>query len=169
VPRPTPPGAGAENQRARRLRAPLFVSLGTLLAIEALGGLVIFFARLAWGITPGETLHVIAGVALTLVYAVYQWQHWSRVAPFRARLDYALGLIAAIFMAATNLTGLWLGALWWQVRVVEASSDAVRYPSPLAAAHNIGSMVVLTFVGAHLGAVLTRDARAKRERRTGDL
>lgn len=139
------------------------VTLWTLLAIEAIGGLVIFFARLAWGVTPGETLHVVGGAALTVAYAIYQWQHWSRVAPFRARLDYALGLIAAIFMAATNLTGLWLGVMWWQVRIAQASGEAVRYPSALTAAHNIGSMVVLTFVGAHLGAVLTRDARAKRE------
>ncbi len=139
-----------------------------LLAVEALGGLVIFFARLAWGVIPGETLHVIGGVALTVAYAIYQWQHWSRVAPFRARLDYALGLIAAVFMAATNLTGLWLGALWWHVRISEASGEAVRYPSALSAAHNIGSMVVLTFVGAHLGAVLTRDARAGREPRAAD-
>jgi hypothetical protein len=160
VPRPT--ASGAEYPRAKRLRAPLLITLWTLLAIEALGGLVIFFARLAWGHTPGEALHVIGGVALTFAYAIYQWQHWGRVAPFRARLDYALGLIAAIFMAATNLTGLWLGALWWQERIAHASSAAVRYPSPLSAAHNIGSMVVLTFVGAHLGAVLTRDARAKR-------
>ena len=154
--------SGSSYPRTMRLRAPLLITLWTLLGIEALGGLVIFFARLAWGVTPGEALHVVGGLALTLVYTIYQWQHWSRVAPFRSRLDYALGLVAAIFMAATNLTGLWLGALWWRERIVALSGVPVHYPSPLSAAHNIGSMVVLTFVGAHLGAVLMRDARARR-------
>lgn len=103
----------------------------------------------------------MAGVALTIVYAIYQWAHWQRVAPFRARLDYALGLIAAIFMALVNLTGLWLGAAWWRTRMIVKEPDAVAYPPALSAAHNIASMVVLTFALAHLGAVLMRDrARA---------
>lgn len=155
-------GAGTPAKRAARLRAPLLLTLATLLAVEAIGGLTIFFARLAFGTTPGESLHVIAGVALTAIYAVYQWAHWGRVAPFRARLDYALGLIAAIFMALVNLSGLWLAAAWWRTRVIAGSSDPVAYTPTLSAAHNIASMVVLTFVGAHLVAVLMRDrARAR--------
>jgi predicted O-methyltransferase YrrM len=106
-------------------------------------------------VTPGETLHVVAGLALTVVYAVvYQWRHWVRVRPFRRQLHYALGLIAALFMAATNLTGLWLGALWLRDRVIAPMETAVRYPPLLGAVHNVASMVVLTFVGAHVGAVL---------------
>lgn len=124
-----------------------------LLALEALGGLVIFVARLLDGTLPGETLHVIAGLALTVVYAVYQWTHWRRVAPFRARPDYALGLLAALSMALVGLTGLVLAAGWWRGR----GAGPVDYPPFLSAIHNIGSMVVLTFAGAHLGAVLRRD------------
>ena len=146
--------------RAARLRAPLLLTLAALLAVEAIGGLVIFFARLAFGTTPGESLHVIAGVLLTAVYAIYQWQHWDRVAPFRARLDYAMGLIAAVFMVLVNGTGLWLGAAWWSAR----GSGPASYDPRLSAVHNIASMVVLTFVGAHLGAVLMRDrARSRAE------
>lgn len=151
------PGAGLTATRAARLRAPLLLTLATLLAVEAVGGLTIFFARLAFGTTPGESLHVVAGVALTAVYAAYQWTHWRRVAPFRARLDYALGLIAAIFMALVNLSGLWLAAAWWRTRVVAGDGGRVAYDPALSAAHNIAGMVVLTFVGAHLGAVLMRD------------
>jgi hypothetical protein len=33
----------------------------------------------------------------------------------------------------------------------------VRYPPLLCAVHNVASMVVLTFVGAHVGAVLFRE------------
>ncbi|HEY3215297.1 MAG TPA: hypothetical protein VGK93_02265 [Candidatus Eisenbacteria bacterium] len=126
---------------------------------------MIFWSRLAFGTTPGETLHVVAGLLLTVVYAVYQWRHWSRVRPFRSQLDYAMGVLAAAFMALTNLTGLILGSLWWSyrfgphLRFGPAANDAVRYPPLLSAAHNIGSMVVLAFVGAHLGAVLMRDRR----------
>ena len=118
---------------------------------------MIFCARLAFGTTPGETLHVVAGLMLTAVYAVYQWRHWSRVRPFRAQLDYAMGLLAATFMALTNLTGLILAVSWWQHRFGQAAEGPVSYPPLFSAAHNIGSMVVLAFVGAHLGAVLRRD------------
>jgi hypothetical protein len=153
------PGAPLEELRARRLRAPLLLLVWVLLGIEAAGGLVIFVARVAFGTTPLEALHVWCGVALTAGYAVYQFRHWWRVAPFRRQLHYAIGLLAAIFMAATNLTGLVLAAAWWKVRIVAGSAAAVPYPPVLSAAHNIGSMLVLTFVGAHLGAVLVRDRR----------
>lgn len=133
-----------------------------LLAIEGAGGIVIFFARLAAGRTPGESLHVGAGALLTFVYAAYQWQHWSRVAPWRSRMDYALGLIAALSMAGALGTGLWLAWPWWQVRIVAGSTYPVPYPTAVSAAHNIMSMLVLTFVGAHLAAVLLRDAAAAR-------
>ena len=33
----------------------------------------------------------------------------------------------------------------------------MTYPPLMSAVHNIGSMLVLTFAGAHLGAVLLRD------------
>jgi hypothetical protein len=145
--------------RARRLRAPLLAALWALLAFEAVGGLVIFFARLAVGTLPGEAAHVFAGVALTIVYAAYQWGHWTRVAPLRSRLDYALGLIAAIALALTQLTGLALAWPWWLAR---GGSAPAAYAPLLSGAHNVMSMFVLTFAGAHLGAVLQRDARAGR-------
>jgi hypothetical protein len=149
------------SPRARRLRAPLLVALWAVLALEAVGGLLIFFARLAAGRTPGETVHVAGGVALTALYVVYQWGHWGRVAPFRKRLDYALGLIATLSLALAQLTGLWLGVEWWRTRAVGPA--AVPYTPLVSAAHNVMSMFVLTFVGAHLGAVLQRDARARRD------
>jgi hypothetical protein len=143
------------------MRAPLLVALWTLLAFEAVGGLVIFFARLAVGALPGEAAHVYAGIALTFAYAAYQWGHWNRVAPFRARLDYALGLIAAIALTLTQLTGFALAWPWWLAR---GTAMPAAYGSLLSGAHNVMSMFVLTFVGAHLGAVLQRDARARAER-----
>jgi hypothetical protein len=143
------------------MRAPLLVALWGLLAFEAAGGLVIFFARLAAGALPGEEAHVYAGIALTFAYAAYQWGHWHRVAPFRARLDYALGLIAAIALALTQLTGFALAWPWWLAR---GTATPAVYGSLLSGAHNVMSMFVLTFVGAHLGAVLQRDARARGER-----
>lgn len=139
--------------RARRLRAPL------LLAFEALGGLVIFVTRLVAGSTPGETLQVAVDIAL---YAAYQWGHWARVRPVRPQLRYALGLIAALAMALTNLTGLWLAAHWWQDRYAVPIAAAVRYPPLLSGIHNVLSMVVLTFAGAHLGAVLFRGRNLER-------
>ena len=153
----------SEAPRARRLRAPLLVTLWGLLAIEGVGGIVIFFARLAAGRTPGEALHVVAGGLLTLVYAVYQWQHWARVSPWRSRMDNAKGLIAALSMGGALGTGLWLAWPWWQARIVAGSKFAVAYPTAVSAAHNIMSMLVLTFVGAHLAAVLLRDAAARRQ------
>ena len=155
-----PPAPGAT--RAQRLTAPLLVLLWSLLGIEAVGGLVIFYVRLAIGRTPGESLHVVAGALLTLVYASYQWQHWTRVAPWRNRLDYAMGLIAALSMAAALATGYWLAWPWWDIRVVAHGTGAVPYPTAVSAAHNITSMLVLTFVGAHLAAVLLRDAAKRR-------
>ena len=141
-----------ESQRAARLRSPLLLLLWALLAIETLGGLAIFFARLVWGAAPGETVHVVAGLALTLAFVVYQWRHWLRVSPLRARQDHVLGLIASITMALTLLSGLWLGWAWWRAR----GAGPARYPAPAVALHDIGGMLVVAFVGAHLGAVLMR-------------
>lgn len=151
------PHRPVEESRERRLRSPLLRLLWVLLAFEAGGGLLIFVARLFSGTTPGEALHVGAGIALTAVYALYQWRHWRRVRPFRSQLHHALGLIAALFMALTNLSGLWLAASWWRDRVAAPTLAAVEYPPLLCAFHNVASMVVLTFVGAHVGAVLFRD------------
>ena len=158
----TGPAAPPAAPRAKRLNAPLLVALWWLLGIEAAGGLVVFYARLAFGRTPGESLHVWVGALLTVVYATYQWQHWKRVGPWRNRLDYAMGLIAALSMGATLATGYWLAWPWWQVRVVARAAGSISYPTPVSAAHNIMSMLVLTFVGAHLAAVLLRDAAAKK-------
>jgi len=155
VPGLTAGAGGGERPRSRRLRAPLLLGLWSLLAFEAAGGLVIFVARLVAGVLPGEALHVAGGVALTAVYAIYQAAHWARVAPFRARLDYALGLIAALCMALANLTGLALGVWWWRGRAMAPA----EYPPLLSAVHNIGGMLVMTFAGAHLIVVLTRERR----------
>ncbi|HEY6866038.1 MAG TPA: hypothetical protein VI792_02210 [Candidatus Eisenbacteria bacterium] len=155
---PRTPGAAA-LERARRFRSPLLLALWALLAFEGAGGLVIFFARVAYGTLPGEAIHVVAGVALTLAYAVYQWSHWTRVRPFRPRMHYALGLIAACSMALTNLTGLALGWMWW-ARGPGAGATA-GYPPLLSALHDIGCMMTLTFILSHLGAVLARDRRAR--------
>lgn len=154
---PRAPGAAA-LERARRLRAPLLLALWALLAFEGMGGLVIFFARVAYGSLPGESIHVFAGVALTLAYAVYQWSHWTRVRPFRSQIHYALGLIAACSMALTNLTGLALGWMWWLRR---PGGTQPGYPPLLSALHDIGCMLTLTFILSHLGAVLARDRRAR--------
>ena len=143
--------------RARRLRSPLLLTLWGLLAFESAGGIVIFVARLAAGITPGETLHVIAGLALTVVYAAYQWLHWLRVRPMRG-LHTVIGWLAASSMALAILTGLALGVVWWRDRIA-GQAAAAAYPPALSAVHNIGGMLVLTFVGAHLAAVLMRDRR----------
>jgi hypothetical protein len=148
--------------RSRRLRAPLLVLLWWLLGIEALGGLVIFFMRLAAGSLPGETIHVTVGAGLTLVYTVYQVQHWGRVSPWRGRLDYALGLIGAIAMGLALLTGYVLAWPWWRVRIIERSHEPVAYSSFVSGAHNIMSMLVLTFVLSHLAAVLLRDRTGKK-------
>jgi len=134
----------------------VLVVLWCLLGIDATGGLVIFFARLAWGTLPGVTLHVWAGLALAVAYTAYQIGHWSRVSPLRARLDYTLGLLSAGTMTAALGTGLLLALPWWQAR---AAGRPAAYPPLLSAVHNIGSMLVLTFVGAHLGAVLWRERR----------
>jgi hypothetical protein len=149
--------ARGEHPRARRLRAPLLIALAAVLALEAVGGLVIFFARLTIDRTPGEELHVAGGLVLSVVYIVYQIQHWVRVEPFRARLDYALGLIAALSLVATNALGAGLGWIWYTSRV--AGVSPVPYPALMSAAHNITSMLVLTFVLAHLMAVLARDRK----------
>ena len=152
---PAAPTTSSRSARAARLRSPLLLALWGLLVVEVGGGLLLFFARLAWGATPGVELHVFAGLALTVVYALYQWRHWLRVAPLRAGLDHVLGRIAAASMAFTLISGLWLGLIWWQ-RTLAAPAATVHYPALLVAVHNIGNMLVIAFVGAHLVAVLTR-------------
>lgn len=148
--------------RARRLRSPLLLAFAALLAFDAGGGLVLFYARLAYGTLPGERSHVLVGIPLALFYAVYLWQHWRRVRPIRARLDYGLGLIAAFSLAASLTLGGWLGWLWWRSR---GSGAPAHYPEIVSAAHNITSMLVLTFVLAHLLAVLARDREPARNGR----
>jgi len=127
--------------------------LAALLAFETLGGLVLFCARLVLGTRPGEAAHVLVGVVLTFVYGAYQWSHWRRVRPWRGRLEDALGLTAALALALTQVSGLALGAQWWQHR----GAGPALYPPALSAVHNIASMLVLTFIASHVGAVLWRD------------
>lgn len=141
------PGAS----RRQRLRSPLLLAFAVVLAFEAAGGIVIFFARLAYGTTPGEMLHVIGGLVLTPLYALYQWRHWRRVRPVRPRLDHALGLLASGSIVLTQASGFALGFAW-----LEARGAAANYAPVVSAIHNIGSMLVLTFVAAHVGAVLQR-------------
>ena len=100
-------------------------------------------------------LHVAAGLVLAIVYAIYQATHWNRVAPWRSRPDYALGLIAAVTLAVTDLTGLALGWEWWVARL--DGTGIVRYPVALSAIHTLGTMLVLAFASGHLAAVLARD------------
>ena len=137
--------------RRQRLRSPLLLAFATVLAFEAAGGIVIFWARLAYGATPGEMLHVIGGIVLTPLYAVYQWRHWRRIRPIRLRLDHALGLLASGSIVLTQASGFALGLAWF-----EARGAAADYAPAISALHNIGSMLVLTFVAAHVGAVLQR-------------
>jgi hypothetical protein len=148
--------------RARRRRAPLLVALWVLLGVEAAGGLVILTARLVTGARPGETVHVAAGLAFTVVWAIDQWRHGQRVAPFRAGLDHLMGLAATVTLGAANATGLWLGALWWRALPLHA---AARYPVALSVAHLVGTMLALSFAGAHLGAVLLREPSLREVRR----
>ena len=145
-----------------RLRAPLLLALGALLLLEAAGGLLMLFVRVAWGATPGVALHVAGGLALTLVYAIYQLTHWNRVAPWRGRPDYVLGLIAACSMAAVNLTGLALGWVWWRAERAPGGAGSPAYPVALSAVHTLGTMLVLTFAVAHLAAVLQRPSQPAR-------
>jgi hypothetical protein len=146
------------TERAERLRAPLLLVLWILLGFEAASGLVLFAAFLIAGRRPGEAIHVVAGVPLTAIYACYQWGHWRRVAPFRGRPDHVLGLVAALVTSLTVISGLWLGAEWWVARIASSHPGAIAYPPLLSAVHNIGSMLVIAFVGAHLGAVLWRES-----------
>jgi hypothetical protein len=142
--------------RTRRLRSPLLIALWVLLGFEALGGLVLFTARLALGSAPGEALHVLAGVVAVPVWMVYQVRHWSRLRPFHAGLDTWMGFLATGALALTNLTGLVLGAEWWRNRLARGIASAPPHPM-LPALHLIGTMLVLSFLGAHLGAVLLRE------------
>ena len=145
-----------------RLRAPLLLALAALLLLEAAGGLLMLFVRVAWGATPGVALHVAGGLALTLVYAIYQLTHWNRVAPWRSRPDYVLGLIAACSMAAVNLTGLALGWVWWRAVRAPGGAGPPAYPVALSAVHTLSTMLVLTFAIAHLAAVLQRPSQPAR-------
>lgn len=147
-------------ERAERLRSPLLLTLWVLLAFEAATGWWLFTAFLVAGRRPGEAIHVVAGVPLAALYAVYQWRHWRRVAPFRARPDHVLGLVAASVLALTLGTGIALGVDWWMKRVASGTPGEVDYSEALRAVHNIGSMLVVSFVGAHLAAVLMRRGAA---------
>jgi hypothetical protein len=138
------------------LRMPLLLLLWILLAFEAVTGFALFMAELIWGRRPGETLHVLGGALLAGCYAAYQWGHWRRVARLRPRADHVLGWVAAATMALTLLSGIWLGGLWCRDRWFSDSVTEVRYPPLLSAVHNVGSMLVMAFVGAHVGAVLLR-------------
>lgn len=145
--------ATPQSPQARRLRSPLLIALWALLAIESLGGLVIFVVALVGGGRPGETLHVWAGLAMVPVYAWYQVAHWRRVRPWRGRVHDTLGLIAAASMVVTLASGLALAWPWWQAR---GTGEPPAYPALVTALHLSFTMLVLTFIGAHLGAVLRR-------------
>jgi hypothetical protein len=131
--------------------------LAALLAVEAVGGMVLFAARLIAGRASGETIHILGGVALVGIYAFYQARHWARVRSLRWRLDHGLGWIAAIFMVLTLGSGLILALDWWESKVAASKGGEVIYPPSWSAVHNVGSLLVLTFLGAHVCAVLFRD------------
>ena len=144
---------GPPAAQARRLRAPLLVVLWALLAIEAVGGLVIFFARLASGAAPGLSLHWWAGWALVPAYLAYLTGHLRRVWPVRARLDYGLGVLAAASVGLTLGSGIADGMGWWRAGMPPGYT---KFDTALSGLHNVASMLTLTFVGAHLAAVLLR-------------
>ena len=149
------------SPRTRRLTAPLVLALGALLLVETIGGLWIFVARvLEPGHLPGLSLHWWAGWALSAVYVVYLVRHVARVAPLRPRLDYALGMLAAATLTLVQVTGSVVGWSWWRQG---QPRDHVFTPW-LSGAHDMLSMMTLSFVAAHLGAVLLRDARVRARR-----
>lgn len=156
--RHAPGPRNARTARAARLRSPLLIAFAVILAFESAGGIVIFCARLAYGTTPGEALHVIGGVVLTGLYAAYQWRHWLRVRPVRQRLDYALGILATASLILTQASGWALGITWWQSR-----EGTPEYAPVVSGLHNIGNMLVLTFVAAHVGAVFQRARRIEED------
>ena len=156
------PNSSRRTSRAERLRSPLLIALWTLFAIEALTGIIVFFARLAVGRAPTVSLHWYAGFAFTLVYAIYQIQHWNRVQPLRARLDHVLGVVATSSLIATQVSGYWVG---WEWFTRGRPMGYTAFPSALSATHNVMSMLAMTFVGAHLGAVLLRESRARAAKR----
>gem|GEM_PF-2647694 len=149
----TPTSSG----RRERLRSPLLLALAALLTVESIGGMVLFTARLISGRATGETIHILAGTALAGIYAVYQVRHWARVRSLRWRLDHGLGWIAAVVMVLTLGSGLILALDWWDVKVGASKAVEVIYPPSWSAVHNVGSLLVLTFLGAHVCAVLFRD------------
>lgn len=158
APRPHRP-----STRAERLRSPLLLMLWALFAIEAVTGLIVFFARLAVGSAPTVSLHWFAGFAFTLVYVIYQIQHWTRVQPLRARLDHVLGVVATTSLIITQVSGYWVG---WEWFMRGRPLGYTAFPAALSATHNVMSMLAMTFVGAHFGAVLLRESRARAARRS---
>lgn len=150
------------SSRATRLRSPLLIWLWVLFGIEAVTGLIIFFARLALGAAPTLSLHWFAGFAFTLVYIVYQVQHWNRVQPVRPRLDHVLGVVASTSLMIAQVSGYWVGAEWF---LRGRPPGYTTFPATLSALHNVMSMLSLTFVGAHIGAVLLRDSRGRAAKR----
>jgi hypothetical protein len=119
--------------------------------------MILFAARLIAGRAPGETIHIFGGAALAGIYVVYQARHWRRVNALRWRLDHTLGLIAAVFMVVTLGSGLILALSWWDARKVASDTSEVIYSASWSAVHNVASLLVLTFLGAHVCAVLFRD------------
>ena len=139
------------------MRSPVLVVLAALFAIEAVTGLILFAARLISGRAPGESIHIAAGAAVVGVYAVYQARHWARVRSLRWRLDHGLGLLAAVFMVLTLASGAVLALSWWDTQAEPDTAAKVAYSPLWSALHNVASLLILTFLGAHLCAVLFRD------------
>ena len=156
------PKPSRRTSRAERLRSPLLIALWTLFAIEALTGIIVFFARLAVGRAPTVSLHWYAGFAFTLVYAIYQIQHWNRVQPLRARLDHVLGVVATSSLIVTQVSGYWVG---WEWFMRGRPMGYTAFPSALSATHNVMSMLAMTFVGTPWRRAAARITRPRRQAR----
>lgn len=135
----------ATAARLTRWRAPLVNLLFYLIMIESMTGFALyFFGHLIPGLEILGEVHWWLGVVFIVPYAVYQLRHYLRVANFKGRLHFYLGLTTFIFMTATILSGVWL---WWVLRDNPVPADWI------VLVHVVIGFALLCIISGHLTVV----------------
>jgi hypothetical protein len=136
-----------ETVQLAEWRARLTAFVAGLFLVEALTGLVIYFAPFSVTAQVAVVLHTIAGLLFAVPYGVYQVHHWRLNAERPFNQHKLLGYLCLVALAVCGVSGL---VLTWQASM----TPRISYTWDLV--HLVSGLASTAFVVWHIGIILLR-------------